>query len=128
MHTFCFICGSEKIQLINFKGKNAFKCSSCKNTSFLHNPLKKKYVELIKGHKKIHFTVAALIWRNKKLLMFDRTFWTFGFTVPSGHVERNDSIQEAVKKEINEETSLEVVSLKKLKELTSAFQHRFFPS
>ena len=117
MHTSCFICGSEKIQLINFKGKNAFKCSSCKNTSFLHNPLKKKYVELMKGHKKIHFTVAALIWRNKKLLMFDRTFWTFGFTVPSGHVERNDSIQEAVKKEINEETSLEVVSLKKLKEL-----------
>ncbi len=55
----------------------------------------------------VELTVACLIHRNDEYLLQNhiKGSWT-GFTFPGGHVEKDESIVEAVKREIREETGL----------------------
>lgn len=55
-------------------------------------------------------TVGALIFNSEDQLLLVKTHkWKGKYTIPGGHVELGESLQEALKREIGEETGLELV-------------------
>lgn len=58
-------------------------------------------------------TVGALIFNDKDQILLVKTHkWKGKYTIPGGHVELGESLPEALKREIREETGLELLSEK----------------
>ena len=56
-------------------------------------------------------TVGALIFNEKNQLLIVKTHkWKGNYTIPGGHVELGERLEEAVKREIWEETGLKMTS------------------
>lgn len=68
----------------------------------------------IKNGTQIHFSVGALIRRGDGILLFDRVRPPYGFAGPAGHMDKDESAETAVIREVYEETGLQVVSTKLL--------------
>ncbi|MES2970756.1 MAG: NUDIX domain-containing protein [Patescibacteria group bacterium] len=58
--------------------------------------------------KIIHFSVGALIVRDNKILLMDRKKPPFGFAGPAGHIDENEDVVTALKREVREETGLTI--------------------
>lgn len=57
----------------------------------------------------MHRSVAAIIKNNKEeILMLDRKNFPFGWACPAGHVEENETPEDALKREVKEESGLDV--------------------
>lgn len=59
--------------------------------------------------EKVELTVICLIYKNDKILLQDRIKedWK-GYTLPGGHIEKDESIVNAVIREMKEETGLTI--------------------
>jgi len=57
-----------------------------------------------------HFSVGALIWKNKKLLIMERKLPPKGFAGIAGHIDELETPLEALKRELKEETNLDLIS------------------
>jgi len=71
--------------------------------------------EEIIGGKKRHFTVGAIIEKGGKddaLLMIDRKKMPFGWACPAGHIDKGETSKEALKREVKEETGLDIIKYK----------------
>ena len=64
--------------------------------------------EAIKDGKKTHFSVGAIIERDGKVLMMDRRQIPLGFACPAGHIDVGQTPEMALKREVKEETGLDV--------------------
>lgn len=64
----------------------------------------------------MHFTSSAIIRRDGKILMIDRKIFPFGFACLAGHIEEGESPEEALVREVEEESGLKVKSFKKVLE------------
>lgn len=61
----------------------------------------------------MHRSVAAIIKNDKgDILMLDRKNFPFGWACPAGHVEENETPEEALQREAKEETGLDVEDFK----------------
>jgi len=60
-------------------------------------------------------TVGALIFNDKNQLLIVKTHkWKGKYTIPGGHVEMGEYLEEALKREIQEETGLNLIKAKYL--------------
>ncbi len=59
-------------------------------------------------------SVGAIIKRNGKYLIMDRVFPPHGFSFVSGHVEKNQTPEQALKAEVKEESGLTLTKYKKI--------------
>lgn len=61
--------------------------------------------------ERVELTVLCLVEDNNKILLQNRVKkdWQ-GYTLPGGHVEKDESFVDAVKREMKEETGLEIVN------------------
>lgn len=62
----------------------------------------------------MHSTVGAIIKQNGKILMVDRKNIPLGWACPAGHIEDDETPEQAIIREIKEETNLEVKKYKLL--------------
>ncbi|MDD5489475.1 MAG: NUDIX domain-containing protein [Candidatus Moranbacteria bacterium] len=69
---------------------------------------------LSKEKKEMHYSVGALIEKNGKYLLIDRSNPPFGFAGPAGHVDEGETEIEALVREVREESGLEVKGFKLL--------------
>jgi len=67
----------------------------------------------INGHL-MHYTSAALIKRDGKILMIDRKIFPFGFACLAGHIEEGETPEEALEREVAEESGLKIIRSKKI--------------
>jgi len=71
-------------------------------------------------------SAGALIIRREKLLLLDRAFAPLGWAPPAGHIEKGETPDEAIRREIKEEVGLEATECellangKKLKDVCVA--------
>ncbi len=73
-----------------------------------------KAKEETRDGKTIHFSVGVIIKRNEKFLMHDRAVFPFGWAYIAGHVDEGETEFEALKREVKEETGLELKNPKLL--------------
>ena len=62
----------------------------------------------------MHYSVGALIKRNGKFLLIDRTNPPYGFAGIAGHIDDGESPESALVREVEEESGLRVKSFKLL--------------
>ncbi len=63
-----------------------------------------------------HFSAGALIEKDGKYLIIDRVHIPLGFAGPAGHVDEGEAPIESVKREVEEETGLEVTNAEIVRE------------
>ena len=62
----------------------------------------------------VHFSVGAIIQREGKYLLLDRASPPEGFTCIAGHVEIGETPEQAIMREVKEESGLEVREHKRI--------------
>lgn len=58
--------------------------------------------------KLFHYSVGAIIEHDGKYLLMDRATPPYGFAGPAGHIDEGESPEEAIVREVREETGLTV--------------------
>ena len=58
--------------------------------------------------KIFHYSVGAVLERDGKYLMIDRSKIPYGFAGPAGHIDEDEEPEVAIKREVYEETGLNV--------------------
>lgn len=63
-----------------------------------------------------HKSVGMVVLKNQKLLLIERAKPPFGFAIPAGHVDDDQSFEAAAKRELSEEVGLKTIIMKLLHE------------
>jgi len=97
------VCGLEEIIfcLYDEEAFGAFKANALGYLDYISNKLKSPFL-----------TVDAVISINGKVVIIKRSNPPFGWALPGGFVDYGESLEEAVKREMKEETSLDLLDLK----------------
>lgn len=65
-----------------------------------------------KTNKPVHFSAGAIIQNDKgEYLLIDRLKKPFGFACPAGHIDKGEEGEDAIIREVKEETGLDVISI-----------------
>ncbi len=94
---FCYHCGERLLQ----KWEDGFSREICPQCGFIH-------------YHQYKVGVAAIIFEDNKLLLLKRNQepWKDHWYMPAGYVEIEESIEEAVHREVKEEAGFQVEILK----------------
>jgi len=60
--------------------------------------------------KDMHYSVGALIKKEGKYFLIDRAIVPLGFAGVAGHIDEGETPEEALKRELKEETNLDLVN------------------
>lgn len=106
----CLNCKSNQVNEIVEEDKVYYLCSRCqyKSGKALIIDGKIKVLNTSRGIK--HICVAALIVQDGKVLMTKRRTYPFGLEIPIGHLEYNETLDDALVREVFEEVGLRVTS------------------
>jgi len=108
-HQYCSVCHSEKIKRVFDKNKTYYFCDNCQ----------KKYPRLIVIDPKIQWwidTQTKDYWHEsigiflsnaeEKILLFERIIFPFAYSIPAGHLDKDENPKEAIVREVKEEVGL----------------------
>jgi len=88
----------EALKEVNEKNEHADLCPRC--------------AYRIKIYKNPSLTVDCIIEKDNKVLLISRKNYPFGYALPGGYVDYGESVEQAVIREMKEETNLEIVEPK----------------
>ena len=78
--------------------------------------MKNYKVDIASNGQELHYSVGALIERDGKYLMIDRTNPPFGFAGIGGHIDEGENPEDAIVREVEEESGLKVKSFEQIGE------------
>jgi len=101
----CIQCGNEKVEIIEENGEEKYRCSKGHTNQRM---IKNKGLEYYRENGEIiHRSVGALITNNGKVLLLKRRKYPYKYSIPAGHLEKNEDPDKAVMREVMEETGIE---------------------
>jgi 8-oxo-dGTP pyrophosphatase MutT (NUDIX family) len=108
MATYCIHCKSSNVEERVEENRIVYVCPDCseKSGKALVVDGKIKIISTSRGIK--HIDVAALVIQDDKILLMERRTFPYGLTLPAGHLEYSESLEEALEREVYEETGIKV--------------------
>lgn len=101
----CIECGDEDIEIIEEDGEEKYRCS---NGHINQRMIKNKGLEYYEENGEvIHRSVGALIVNNGEILLLKRRKYPYKYSIPAGHLEKDEDPDKAVGREVIEETGIE---------------------
>lgn len=67
-----------------------------------------------KDGKAMHYSAGAVIEKDGKIFLIDRAVPPLGFAGPAGHIDEGEEPEESLKREVKEETGLDVTQMELL--------------
>ena len=58
----------------------------------------------------MHYSVGAIIKKGNKYLLIDRVKVPLGFAGVAGHIDKDEDVEDALKREVKEESGLNVIN------------------
>jgi ADP-ribose pyrophosphatase YjhB (NUDIX family) len=114
-HSFCLACGRGTIKAIEKSGRELYYCSSCQKTFERAMVIRPTDIyDFNPSGAMRHFSIGALIERDRKYLLFKRRKFPFVWVSPAGHLNKGEDAKEATVREVEEETGLKVKTIKLL--------------
>lgn len=108
----CYSCSSTNISKIVEKNHLFFYCHDCNTKNSRARDVSGEiYTEAVKGLKK-HINVGAIVKRKNRILLINRRDYPYGLCFPVGHLKFGESINDALKRKVLEDTSLTITSKK----------------
>ncbi len=74
--------------------------------------IKKDPMDKVKGKR--HFSVGAVIRKNKNILIMNRNLYPPGYAGIAGHINKNETPEQALYREVKEETNYDITNKKLL--------------
>ncbi len=111
----CANCLSDNLIVAKSRNRRYYTCVTCgiENTKILDSSRNIK-TEKISGAGIKHFVVGAIVKKKDKILLLNQMNYPFGLTIPSGHIEFDESVEKALVREVMEETGLKIINKKHL--------------
>ena len=112
-HQYCAHCHAETVERVYEDGKTYYFCKTCQKRherSIVIDPAVKWWVG--DDDEYWHESIGVFV-RNLagKFLFFERTIFPFALTVPSGHVDTNESPLDSARRETEEEVGIKADNL-----------------
>lgn len=103
----CLKCHSDQVDEVVVEYMRYYYCQGCGKIyeRALDSSDGRIMSEITKSGLK-HFIIGALIEKNSKYLMIKRRSYPFGYSFPFGHIHYGETKEEALKREVFEETGL----------------------
>lgn len=115
---YCFICGARVHHSTNAAGEIFICDENPTHQSPRAYILDDKAKYTVENNELIHETAGSIIIKKqnqeKYYLLFLRRKFPFLYTISAGHVEKNGTVEENIKREIIEETALKIQTIKQL--------------
>ncbi|MFA5991944.1 MAG: NUDIX hydrolase [Candidatus Doudnabacteria bacterium] len=113
-HQYCLNCLKENItRVYNDNGLTKYSCSSCHkilDRSLVFDPAIVSWIDELGNYW--HKSVGILVCNPQgQILLFKRTIFPYVFTIPAGHLDKNETPLQAAKRELKEETGITADSL-----------------
>lgn len=108
MAIYCLTCRSKDVEEIVEGNRLFYYCSQC-NKKYGRALIVDGRIKILHTSRGIkHIDAAAIIiWKNK-MLFLERRGYPFGLMIPAGHLEYNETLEEALHREVYEEVGLKV--------------------
>jgi 8-oxo-dGTP pyrophosphatase MutT (NUDIX family) len=113
---YCIECLSETIERVFQSGLTYYHCHSCSKTLDRSLVIDNDIVWWVdKDNVYWHESVGVLVVVGDKLLTFLRKIYPFSYTIPAGHLDKNELPEIAACRELCEETNISISSLELMK-------------
>lgn len=113
---YCFACFSSNIKRVFKKNLTYYYCSDCKKTLERSLVIDNKITWWVdKENNYWHESIGVLVVVENKLLTQLRQIYPFAYTIPAGHLDKNELPKNAAKRELYEETGINASSLEVVK-------------
>lgn len=107
---YCLACNSENsLEHSSDESGLLYTCSKCgksNSRALIIDPEIDWYMD--DDGEYVHKSVGVFIIHDGRVLVFKRTKFPFGYTIPAGHVDKNESSEVAAVREVREETGLNI--------------------
>lgn len=114
-HQFCPKCYSENIHRIFEQKKTYYKCNDCNGTFprlIVIDPHIEWWVDT-ETKEYWHESVGVFVFNeHNEALFFERIIYPFALAIPAGHLDSGENPNKAAKRELFEETGLEINDIK----------------
>jgi len=112
---YCFKCFAEKVQRVHKGNLTYYHCATCNKTLARSLVIDNKIVWWVDEITREYWHESVgifLINEKKEILLFKRTIYPFAYAIPAGHLDTGEKPLTAVKREVQEETGLNVKKVK----------------
>jgi ADP-ribose pyrophosphatase YjhB (NUDIX family) len=70
------------------------------------------------------FGVKCIVEWDGKILLIRNTYGKWGWTFPGGGIKKGESLEDAVRREVKEETGIEIVDLKNVEKFFMTWEYK----